>query len=154
MRIDLVALLPVLLPRAIAWAEALSRSVLEKGAALEAEELSLARTVGVRSPEQIRLGVVDRIPIPDDGQLRLAALQAGLLASDTLGLTLGYAVLVRRGHEARARLLSHEFRHVYQYESAGSIAAFLPRYLREIVTHGYADAPSEIDARAHECEGH
>ena len=125
MRIDLVALLPVLLPRAIAWAEALSRSVLEKGAALEAAELSLARTVGVRSPEQIRLGVVDRIPIPDDGQLRLAALQAGLLASDTLGLTLGYAVLVRRGHEARARSLRAP-RHRPSVPMAGAAAMYAP----------------------------
>jgi hypothetical protein len=39
---------------------------------------------------------------------------------------------------------------VYQYERAGSIGSFLPAYLREIVTHGYANAPSEIDARAHE----
>ena len=150
MRIDLADLLPALLPRAIAWAEALSRAILQSGAPLTSADLALARSVGVGNPENIRLSVVDRIPVPEDAQLRLAALEAGLLAPDTLGLTLGYAVLVRRGHEARPRLLSHEFRHVYQYERAGTIASFLSMYLREIVTHGYADAPSEVDARAHE----
>jgi hypothetical protein len=150
MRIDLAALLPALLPRAIAWAETQSRSVLEGGAPLEPADLALARSVGVSNPENIRVSVVDRIPVPDDTQLRLAAFRAGLLAPDTLALTLGYAVLVRRGHEAGARLLSHEFRHVYQYERAGSIASFLRVYLKEIVALGYADAPSEIDARAHE----
>ena len=153
MSIDLAASLPALLPRAIAWAEAQARSVLETGTPLGAAEVALARSVGVRNPENIRISVVDRILPPDDAELRAAALEAGLLAPDTLGLTLGYAVLIRRGHQAIPRLLSHEFRHVFQYERAGSIAAFLPLYLHEIVTHGYARAPSEIDARAHEHEG-
>ena len=153
MPIDLAAALPALLPRAVAWAEARSRSVLGAGAPLNDAHRVLASSVGVNNPEKIRVSVVDRMPLPDDLLLRAAALQAGLLAPDTVGLTLGYAVLVRRGHEARPRLLSHEFRHVYQYECAGSIASFLPIYLREIVTRGYADAPSEIDARAHERDG-
>lgn len=38
----------------------------------------------------------------------------------------------------------------HQYEQAGSIAAFLPRYLQQIVTVGYNNAPFEIDARSHE----
>ena len=153
MPIDLAASLPALLPRAIAWAEAQARSALEAGTRLGAAELALARSAGVRNPENIRISVVDRILPPDDAKLRAAALEAGLLAPDTLGLTLGYAVLIRRGHQATPRLLSHEFRHVFQYERAGSIAAFLPVYLHEIVTHGYVRAPSEIDARAHERDG-
>jgi hypothetical protein len=48
------------------------------------------------------------------------------------------------------RLLRHEFRHVHQYEMAGSIIAFLPVYLGQIVQFGYRDAPLEVDARAHE----
>ena len=107
----------------------------------------------MRQPARIRVRIVDEMPLPDDVQLRAAALRAGLLAPGTLGLTLGYAVFVRQGHETSLRLLSHEFRHVYQYECAGSIASFLPGYLQEIVSHGYADAPSELDARAHERDG-
>ena len=57
-----------------------------------------------------------------------------------VGLTLGYGVYVCHGH-GTVRLLSHEFRHVYQYEQAGSIAAFLPVYLQQIVTFGYNNAP-------------
>ena len=68
------------------------------------------------------------------------------------GLTLGYAVFVRRGHET-LRLLSHEFRHVYQYEQAGSIGAFLSVYLPQVVQFGYEQAPFEIDARAHQETG-
>jgi hypothetical protein len=50
------------------------------------------------------------------------------------------------------RLVSHECRHGDQYETQGSIAAFLPVYLLQIATVGYFDAPFEQDARAHELE--
>jgi hypothetical protein len=66
-----------------------------------------------------------------------------------VGLTLGDGVYVCHGH-GTVRLLSHEFRHVYQYEQAGSIGAFLPVYLQQIVTFGYNNAPLEVDARTHE----
>ena len=56
---------------------------------------------------------------------------------------------VLRGQDTR-RLLTHEFRHVHQYEAAGSIGAFLVRYLQEIAKVGYHDAPLEADARQHE----
>jgi len=65
------------------------------------------------------------------------------------GLTLGYSILIVSGH-CTVPLLSHECRHVHQYETLGSIEKFLPVYLQQIVDHGYADAPFEIDARTHE----
>jgi hypothetical protein len=52
----------------------------------------------------------------------------------------------------RPSLLSHELRHVYQYEAAGSIAAFLLNYLWQIATAGYEECPLELDARAHEVD--
>jgi len=81
--------------------------------------------------------------------LRQAALQTGLLGPGMIGLTLGYSIFVVRGY-MEFRLLSHECRHVYQYETYGSIAAFLPVYLEQIATVGYLDAPFEQDARANE----
>ena len=65
------------------------------------------------------------------------------------GLTLGYSILICHGQMCR-RLLSHECRHVFQYEQAGSIASFLPRYLESVIQVGYWDCPFERDARAHE----
>lgn len=67
-----------------------------------------------------------------------------------VGLTLGYAVFICAGYSTKSQLLRHEFRHVYQYEAAGAISAFLPIYLRQIVQFGYQNAPLERDARAHE----
>lgn len=149
MPIDLRAALPLLLPGVIAWAEARSREVAATGRLLSEAGTAIARAVGVQRPELIRVAVVDSLPLPEDPTLRAAALQTGLLGPGMVGLTLGYSVLVCSGHET-VRLLSHEFRHVHQYEKWGSIAAFLPVYLQQIVEFGYASAPLEIDAQAHE----
>jgi hypothetical protein len=105
--------------------------------------------VGVQRPERVRISIVDSLPPPEDPDLRTAALQTGLLGPSMVGLTLGYSVLICRGHQT-VRLLSHELRHVHQYEAHGSIAEFLPMYLDQITNYGYTNAPFEIDARAHE----
>ena len=146
---DLRGALPLLLPKAIAWAEEEASRVATSGRALTADEITLAGKVGVVKPDLIRIQSCDRLPMPQDPSLHAAAVQTGLLGSNMVGLTLGYSVFVRRGHEAR-RLLAHEFRHVFQYEQNGAIAGFFPVYLQQIVTVGYANAPLEVDARAHE----
>ena len=119
------------------------------GIALNEAGLLIAARVGVEQPNRVRIRLVDQLPLPDDPELREAALQAGLLGPNMVGLTLGYSILICDGHMSW-RLLSHECRHVFQYERGGSIAVFLPRYLRSIVALGYEDSPSEQDARAHE----
>jgi len=98
----------------------------------------------------VRIEIVDdRLPMPDDPVLQAAATQAGLLGPGMVGLTLGHSIFVCRGHKTR-RLVSHELRHVYQYEQHGSIAAFLPVYLAQVLQVGYQNAAFEQDARAHE----
>lgn len=149
MTFDLRAALPVLIPKAIVWAEAHCSSISQKGQPLNEVLLGVAKSVGVLHPELIRIAEVPSLPLPEDPELKQAALATGLLGPDMVGLTLGYGVYICRGH-GNVRLLSHEFRHVHQYEQAGSIAAFLPTYLQQIVSVGYNNAPYEIDARAHE----
>ena len=151
MSFNLAAVLPQLLPRAIDWAEERSNEILSTGMALPKAGLELARVVGVSRPEQIRVSSVSGLPLPDDPELRHAALQTGLLGPGMVGLTLGYGIYICHGHETY-RLLSHECRHVHQYEVAGSIKSYLPGYLEQIATFGYHDAPFEVDARNHECD--
>jgi len=147
--LNLLSVLPQLLPKATAWAEMQSQDIAQTGQGLDATNLALARSVGVRSPERIRVKIVPAIPMPTDADLQQAAVQTGLLGQGNVGLTLGYGIFIAAGNFT-TRLLSHECRHVQQYESKGSIAAFLPDYLQQIVTVGYDDAPSEKDARAWE----
>ena len=101
------------------------------------------------NPEKIRLSFVAQLPLPSDPMLRQAALQTGLLGPNMIGLTLGYGIYICHGHNS-SRLLSHECRHVHQYEQAGSIAAYLPKYLQQIAQFGYTNAPYEVDARENE----
>ncbi|HHL4078294.1 hypothetical protein [Burkholderia sola] len=147
--IDLADILPSALPAAVAWAEAEAARGLALGAPLTPGQADDARTVGVAQPDRIRVMAVERMPFPDTPTLAAIARDTGLLSPATIGLTLGHAVYVLRGQDTR-RLLTHEFRHVHQYEAAGSIGAFLARYLHEIATVGYYDAPLEADARQHE----
>ena len=142
--------LPTLLPRAIAWAEDRAAKAAAVGTPLSPSELEIARAVGVARPERVRVEIVgDSLPMPDDPILRAAAVQAGLMGPGMVGLTLGYAIFICRGHHTR-RLLSHERRHVHQYEQHGSIAGFLPIFLQQVIEVGYRDAPFERDAREHE----
>ena len=108
--------------------------------------------MGVSHPELIRIWNVPEIPAPADPELRHFAREQSLIGPGTCGLTLGYGIFLLKGY-ADAPLLLHEFRHVQQYEVAGSIAAFLPVYLQQIADFGYDNAPYEVDARAHERAG-
>jgi hypothetical protein len=138
-----------LIPKATAWVTAQSDLIARSGLPLNDEQTAIARSVGVAHPEKIRILEVNTLPIPGDTDLMLAAQASGLLSPNIDGLTLGHGIYIRHG-QASNRLLSHEFRHVYQYEQAGSIAAFLSVYLQQILTVGYQLAPLEIDAREHE----
>jgi hypothetical protein len=150
MATDLAAQLPVLGPRAVEWAVGLSTVAHSQGSPLIPELIALARKVGVKRPENIRLIRVEQIPLPTDPELANAANQVGLAESDMAGLTLGYVVFLRRGIEPDTRLFSHEFRHVAQYEACGGIPNFLFAHLNHLVAFGYHDSPFEVDARAHE----
>jgi hypothetical protein len=147
--LDLLKELPQSLPLAVDWAESRSREILETGSPLTPKEQRLASSVGVQRPELVRIKIVPTVPVPENPKLRAAAEQSGLLGPSTHGLTLGYGIYLVEGFiEDRIKL--HEFRHVYQYERAGSIAAFLAKYVPDVIEFGYRDAPDEVDARAWE----
>lgn len=152
MDFDLRAALPFLLPRAIAWAEQRSAEIRANGFALDEAGLIIARRVGVANPELVRVLMVGQLPQPSDPQLRQAALATGLLGPGMVGLTLFHGIYICNG-QYNVRLLSHECRHVHQYEQARSIGAYLPMYLNQIVEFGYQRCPLEIDARQHEIQG-
>jgi hypothetical protein len=147
--INLAAELPRLLPAAIAWVEAQEAKILVSGRSLTATEFRLAAASGVRNSGRVRIKIVQRLPKPQQPELRTAVDQSGLLGPHMAGITFGHGIYIRDGAISN-RLISHELRHVHQYEEAGSIAGFLATYLQQIVTVGYENAPLELDARAHE----
>lgn len=146
---DLQRQLPELLHAAIVWARQQEESIAIKGQPLPAQGIELARRVGVRRPELVRLQVVPEIPLPDHPGLRALSLSLGAISGNTDGLTLGHSIYIRQG-QGTSRLVSHELRHVFQYELLGGIEMFMSVYLPQLLIHGYRHAPLEQDAEAHE----
>ena len=139
--------LPELFPHVVAWIKALDQRATESGRILTEIETSLARGVGVRRPDKVRVLVVDNIPLPDHSRIRELAQAIGLLTANTGGLTAVHGVLARHGCANNLRLLAHEFAHVEQYERLGT-EEFLHEYIQQLASYGYFDAPFEQEAEA------
>ncbi|KKO50695.1 hypothetical protein VT06_01265 [Arsukibacterium sp. MJ3] len=135
--------------KAANWAEQNQTFIYQFGRALTVEEKAIACLVKVAAPEQVHIYEVPVIKRPDEPELAALCEEYGFLTEDTIGLTLGYGIYIKQGY-LTTRLLSHELRHVHQYEQAGSAEAFLTRYIGEIMQFGYLNSPYEMDARAHE----
>lgn len=139
--------LPTLLPLAVDWAERENLNILTHGKPLAFWQKAEARRMGVREPAKVRILAVDVMPRPENSYLLAATRATGLIGPETLGLTLGYGILIVRSSIGRRQILRHELRHVAHYEAAGSVAGFIAEYLDQIARHGYWDAPLEVDAR-------
>jgi len=146
---DLLYELQSLLPMAIKWAEEHSEKIQKEGIPLTIEQIDIARKVGVNNPEKVRILEVTVLPLPTDPKLLEAATQIGFLSETMKGLTLGHSIYICDNHNT-TRLLSHELRHVYQYETFRSISEFLVEYLKQIVLVGYENSLLEQDAKRHE----
>jgi hypothetical protein len=144
---DLLSKLVPLMPEIVAWVNERSADIIKTGYSLNERQRQIAVAVGVRHPELVRLKAVPRIEPPQHQELAQIAVDTKLISPRTGGITFGYGIYLRNDLVEDDRLLSHELRHVHQYENAGSIAAFLAEYVRQIAVHGYEDAPLEIDAR-------
>jgi len=142
-------MLPLILPLAVRWANKHSNNIQQKGKSLTAKEIELAHQVGVIDAEKVRVLIIEKIPIPTHPALAKTAKAAGFMAASPAGMTLGYSIYICDGFHSE-RLLSHELRHVQQYEHYGSIKHFLREYLSQVFEYGYTDAPLEVDARRYE----
>jgi len=124
------------------------RRIFREGVPLTADEVSNARSLGVRHPERVRLLCVERVPWPGASVLRAASETIGFQIGATCGLTLGYGIYIREDCWRHRRLIAHELVHVAQYERFGGIEPFLRQYLRECLTVGYDESALENEARA------
>jgi hypothetical protein len=134
-----------LFPRALRWAQSQEQLILQNGASLDDDQQETARKLGVRAPEQVRVLAVGQLPLPPDAELCAAAQAAGLVAENSLGMTLGYGIFVRDDCLHDRALLAHELVHVAQAERLG-FAAFLHQYLLECLELGYHNSPLEQEA--------
>lgn len=135
----------IILPVVCVWARKQEAFILANGSCLNDAQISDAKTVGVREPERVRIGVVDKVPLPLFGVLRRAGEHLRLVP-DTIGIALGHGIFLRTEYGQDQRLLRHELAHVAQYERLGGLRPFLKRYLLECLTSGYPLGALEKEA--------
>ncbi len=112
---------------------------------LSEQEIEMARSVGVLNPEQVKVGLVDYIPVPANPALKAACDALELDFGSMQALAVGPIVLLQRD-AATPALLKHELRLVYHFERAGSLEAYFRSYLAEVIEFGYGRTPMELDA--------
>ena len=136
-----------LLPMACEWIESEEMKALKTGLPLSADQLGVARKIGVWHPEKVRLVAVTEMPKPQQPDLLAAATKVGLLGPSVAGLTFRYAIYIQNDYLGDQQLVAHELTHTGQYERLGSIRGFLEPYLRECLTIGYEACSFERQAR-------
>ncbi len=134
MRGGLRVLLPLAIPLSCWWARRQQRRIVRQGRPLTGDEQVVARAVGIVRPEDVRVWRLPQWPLP-----------MRWFSRHVSAMTLGPAIW--SVEPLVGRLLVHELRHVQQAEAAGSLDAFIARYLRQVAQHGYWLAPMEVDAR-------
>jgi hypothetical protein len=118
-----------LLPVAYQWAKAQEEFVLTHGAPLSPQHAADARLAGVRDIDRVRVLVVDRIPLPEDGELAEAARRTRIITEDTRCVGFGHAVIIRAEAWGDRELLLHNLVHVAQCERSGGLEQWIRHYL-------------------------
>ena len=118
-----------LLPLAYQWAKAQEEFVLAHGTPLSPQHMADARLAGVRDCERIRVLVVDRIPLPEGGELAEAARRARIITEDTRCVGFGHAIIIRAEAWGDRELLLHNLVHIAQCERSGGLEQWVRQYL-------------------------
>jgi hypothetical protein len=118
-----------LLPLAYQWTKAQEELVLAHGTALSPQHMADARLAGVRDCERIRILVVDRIPLPEGGELAEAARRARIITEDTRCVGFGHAIIIRAEAWGDRELLLHNLVHIAQCERSGGLEPWVKQYL-------------------------
>ena len=118
-----------LLPLAYQWAKTQEEFVLAHGIPLSPQQLADARLAGVRDCERIRVLVVDRIPLPESGELAEAAQRTHIITGETRCVGLGHAILIRGEAWGDRELLVHNLVHIAQCERSGGLEQWVQTYL-------------------------
>lgn len=144
---DVQAKVTKFLPAALSWYSRAEQQLLSKGRPLTQDEQALARSLGVKQPDKVRVLALETFPLPEDQALRTEAERYGMGSAHEGGRTMGYAILLKAPYASDKTLLAHELVHVQQIERMGQ-SAFVQRYLLEMELLGYARSPLELEAYA------
>ena len=96
-------------------------------------------------PESVRVGVVGRIPLPDDPQLRRIANFANFNFDQMEGMTFNRGIYLTENRRNDRGLLIHELAHVTQWNRLGKEES-IRQYIPEILQDGHGGGPLEQEA--------
>jgi hypothetical protein len=141
--------LATLPPLVYEWAKQQEELILKHGAPLGARQIEDAKLAGVQEPARVRLLVVDRIPLPENAELALAARRAQVLTEASRAIAIGYGIIIRADRWPDRELILHQLVHVAQCERAGGLETFVTEYLNDRTTCAdFSVGSLEEEARA------
>ena len=118
-----------LLPLAYQWAKSQEDYVIARGTSLGPRHLEDAARAGIHELSRVRVLVVDRIPLPENGELAEAARRIGIINEDTRCMGFGHALIIRADAWAERELILHNLIHIAQCERSGGLEQWVRQYL-------------------------
>ena len=137
-----------LLPQYITWAAKIEKAGMQLGEPLDNGDLALAREIGIKAPEKVRIMYVDAVPYPYENlALKAMGESLGFIGENIINnaQTFGYSIYVRKGFELNRPLMAHELVHVLQIERA-SFGEHAVQHVTDLSKYGYKNAPLEVEA--------
>ncbi|RRS08410.1 hypothetical protein EAG18_11835 [Pseudoalteromonas sp. J010] len=137
-----------LLGEYITWAQQIESQGREVGIPLDASGIALAREIGIKHPEKVRIIYLDTVPFPIENKaLKAMGESLGFIGEGIVNnaQVFGYSIYVRHGFELNRPKLAHELVHVLQIERA-SFADVLRQHISDMQKYGYENAPLEVEA--------
>ena len=138
----------LILPQYIEWATETELLGLQTGQPLDDTQLALAREIGIKNPQQVRLVFVDQVPFPYDNLLLKTVGEAvGFIGEGIVNnaQVFGYSIYVREDYPLTTPRLAHELVHVLQIERS-SLQQVITQHFSDLATYGYDNAPLEVEA--------
>ncbi|MEO0343253.1 MAG: hypothetical protein AAF198_07435 [Pseudomonadota bacterium] len=110
----------------------LEAHALEVGRPLSPQGIKLARSLGVRNPEKVRIVIVKKIPKTNTAERIIQATPLVNPGTVIAGLAAGYGIFLAEGYGDKIWVLAHELVHTAQFERYG-MEEMTRRYLTESV---------------------
>jgi hypothetical protein len=128
------------------WIEDMENCILSQGRFLSDEEMTIAKKLGIKNYDIIRVLESDIVPMPMHNSIKNIGLSMGFFQQTTAGMSFRYGIYLNSRQKCNRVVLIHELAHTLQYEQHGSILAFTKAYLDDILKHGYHQSAHEQEA--------
>ena len=135
-----------LIPAVCDWLEAEENNILTCGRDLSSEEIKIAKIIGIKNYDLIRVYESASVTMPTNTILLALGKQVGLISDTTYGICFRYGIFINQNASDKKAVLVHELIHTLQYERFGSIESFITQYLTECFEAGYHNSALEKEA--------